>query len=179
MAVIRAHGRWRGETRRSRVANWLLVPAFFVAGGVGGLVLGALPELNLTDRWFGASIPRAETASMPARIFPVCAGGKRVTCVVDGDTFWLDGTKIRIADINTPEVSQPACAAEAALGRQATNRMRELLSAGPFQLQSIDRDEDVYGRKLRIVERGGQSLGDVLVAEGLAHSWRGHKESWC
>jgi endonuclease YncB( thermonuclease family) len=53
------------------------------------------------------------------------------------------------------------------------------LSAGPFQLQPIDRDEDVYGRKLRIVERGGHSLGDTLVAEGLAHSWRGHRESWC
>jgi endonuclease YncB( thermonuclease family) len=29
--------------------------------------------------------------------------------VVDGDTFWYQGTKIRIADINAPEVSHPGC----------------------------------------------------------------------
>ena len=178
MAVIRAEGRWRAKRRRG-MTGWLLLPAFFIVGAAGGLVLGALPDLNLTERLDGATAPSPAVASVPAVTFPVCAGGKRVTCVVDGDTFWLDGTKIRIADINTPEVGQPACAAEAALGRQATSRMKELLSAGPFQLQGIDRDEDVYGRKLRIVERDGQSLGAILVAEGLAHSWRGHKESWC
>ncbi|WP_342780177.1 thermonuclease family protein [Devosia ginsengisoli] len=89
------------------------------------------------------------------------------------------GVKIRIADINTPEVSSPACGAEAALGRRATTRLRELLSAGSFELQPADRDEDVYGRKLRVVVRGGHSIGDTLVAEGLAHHWRGYKESWC
>jgi endonuclease YncB( thermonuclease family) len=99
--------------------------------------------------------------------------------VVDGDTFWLAGTRIRIADINTPEVGSPGCAAEAALGRQATARLRELLNAGPFELVSIDREEDVYGRKLRIVTRDGSSIGDALVAEGLAHYWRGHQENWC
>ncbi len=31
----------------------------------------------------------------------------RRTCVVDGDTIWLEGVKIRIADIDTPEISQP------------------------------------------------------------------------
>jgi endonuclease YncB( thermonuclease family) len=41
------------------------------------------------------------------------------------------------------------------------------------------RDEDAYGRKLRVLERNGRSLGMVLVEEGLAHRWRGYKESWC
>jgi micrococcal nuclease len=41
------------------------------------------------------------------------------------------------------------------------------------------RDEDRYGRKLRTIERDGRSLGDVLVAEGLARPWDGARRSWC
>jgi endonuclease YncB( thermonuclease family) len=59
--------------------------------------------------------------------------------------------------------------------------MRALLAAGPFQLHPAPdgRDEDRYGRKLRIVTRGGRSLGDVLVDEGLARTWTGRREGWC
>ena len=111
--------------------------------------------------------------------FAECAGPARITCVVDGDTFWLNGTKIRIADIDTPEVSNPSCSRELMLGQKATARMRELLNAGPFDLITTDRDEDVYGRALRIVSRNGTSLGDILVREGLAHVWDGSRHSWC
>ena len=53
-------------------------------------------------------------------------------------------------------------------------------NAGPFELHPISgRDEDRYGRKLRIITRGGRSLGDVLVAEGLARTWTGRREPWC
>ena len=111
--------------------------------------------------------------------FGLCSGSVRVTCIVDGDTFWLDGTKIRIADINTPEVSSPQCSEEAALGRRATERLREMLNAGPFSLVRDGRDEDQFGRKLRVAMRDGQSLGGQLVAEGLAHEWQGYRRSWC
>jgi endonuclease YncB( thermonuclease family) len=105
----------------------------------------------------------------------------RVTCVVDGDTFWLRGTKIRIADIDTPEVSQPRCPQERALGQRATERMRQLLNAGRFGLAvpADGRTRDRYGRELRIVTRGGQSLGAVLVREGLAARWGGTRKAWC
>jgi len=104
----------------------------------------------------------------------------RHTCVVDGDTFWLNGEKVRIADIDTPEISQPQCAAEKQLGDRATNRLIELLNAGSFELRTIgSRDEDKYGRKLRVVVRDGQSLGNQLVNEGLARTWTGRREPWC
>ena len=35
------------------------------------------------------------------------------------------------------------------------------------------RNEDRYGRKLRVVVRNGRSLGDWLVSEGLARTWGG------
>ena len=100
-------------------------------------------------------------------------------CVVDGDTFRQDGQSIRIADIDAPEVRDFKCGSEKLLGDRATLRLRELLSAGPFELAPIDRDEDVYGRKLRVVMRDGQSLGAQLVDEGLARRWTGSRRSWC
>ena len=100
--------------------------------------------------------------------------------VVDGDTFWLAGEKIRIADIDTPETHPPRCAREAELGEKATRRLESLLRQAPFEIVPIGgRDEDRYGRKLRIVTRGGRSLGDTLVAEGLARTWIGRREPWC
>jgi micrococcal nuclease len=113
------------------------------------------------------------------RSFSVCHSGGGTNCVVDGDTFWMDGRKIRIADIDTPETHPPRCAEEAELGKRATHRLQQLLNAGPLELQSIDRDTDKYGRQLRIVMRNGQSLGDTLVAEGLAREWEGSRRPWC
>ena len=111
--------------------------------------------------------------------FSIC-GSVRRTCVVDGDTFWLDGVKIRIADIDTPEIGQPQCDREYQLGMKATYRLVELLNVGPFELRTIGgRDEDRFGRKLRVVIRGGRSLGDQLVSEGLARTWSGRREPWC
>jgi endonuclease YncB( thermonuclease family) len=113
--------------------------------------------------------------------FPLCSGPVRVTCVVDGDTIWYRGTKIRIADIDTPEVSRPGCEREAMLGRRATERLRELLNAGRFALVTPPdgRTRDRYGRELRILTRGGQSLGATLVREGLAEAWGGPRRAWC
>lgn len=112
--------------------------------------------------------------------FAPCAPGPRVTCVVDGDTFWYRGTKIRIADINAPEVSHPSCPREAALGAKATGRLTQLLNAGPFTL-SVEgkRDTDCYGRALRVVVRRGESLGLQLEREGLAERWKGRRGDWC
>ncbi|WP_379553518.1 thermonuclease family protein [Qipengyuania sp. DGS5-3] len=113
--------------------------------------------------------------------FPICKGRSRITCVVDGDTIWYQGTKIRIADINTPEVTRPGCAQEARLGAQATARLQDLLNEGAFTLAASPsgRDTDRYGRSLRVITRDGASLGDVLVDEGLAEEWTGRKREWC
>ena len=106
-----------------------------------------------------------------------------MTYVVDGDTFWYRGAKIRLADINTPEISHPACPREAALGHAAAERLAALLNAGPFTLErdpdDLGRDRDRYGRLLRIATRGGESLGMTLVREGLAEPWQGRRGSWC
>ena len=113
--------------------------------------------------------------------FALCSGAGRVTCVVDGDTIWYKGVKIRIADLDTPEVSKPGCPNEAAMGRKATQRLQALLNAGPFTLEPNPdgRSTDRYGRSLMLVTRDGESLGAVLVDEGLAERWGGPRKAWC
>lgn len=125
------------------------------------------------------SVREAPSVKAGTAQFDRC-GLVRITCVVDGDTIWLEGEKIRVADIDTPEISKPQCASEKALGDRATERLVVLLNEGPFEIATIgSQDEDRFGRKLRILVRGGKSLGDQLVAEGLARTWTGRREPWC
>lgn len=133
---------------------------------------------------FRGGQPKAEPSSLPRATptvtYKYCAGSVRINCVVDGDTFWSNGIKIRVADIDAPEIGTPRCSSEKALGDRATRRLLELVNAGPFEMQSWPgRDEDKYGRKLRVLVRNGQSLGDVLVSEGLARIWTGKRQPWC
>lgn len=72
--------------------------------------------------------------------FKLCGERRRVTCVVDGDTFWFQRQKIRIADIDAPELSPPRCADERKRGEAAKLRLLELLNDGPFSLTIDVRD---------------------------------------
>jgi len=124
-------------------------------------------------------LPQLQTGALSGA-FTMCRQPPHSNCVIDGDTFYMGSQAIRVADIDTPETHPPRCEYEAELGQRATDRLLELLNVGPFTLQSVgDRDEDRYGRKLRIVVRDGGSLGDVLVSEGLARTWTGRREPWC
>lgn len=112
-----------------------------------------------------------------AAFLTICAPGPRDNCVVDGDTFWLAGEKVRIADIDTPETDQAKCPAERARGLQAKQRLLELMAGRDFAIQRQGRDR--YGRTLAVVTVGGRSVGQQLVAEGLARRWSGRREPWC
>lgn len=97
---------------------------------------------------FFATCPAAADIVQPA--YRRCGTGPRINCIVDGDTLWNDGVKIRIADIDAPEISQPHCATEKALGERATLRLMELVNVGPFAILAWkNRDQDRNGRKLR------------------------------
>lgn len=140
---------------------------------------GADRPLNTIDAATITSSVDPSPEPVKAR-FSTCSSGKRTNCVVDGDTFWYLGEKYRISDINTPEISQPACERERQLGKDAQQALlHELNSGGVTLVRAERRDVDRYGRKLRVVMREGRSVGDGLIAGGLAHRWEGHKLSWC
>jgi len=174
--IVRVHraarlARFQAQARRRfGLGIALLVAGAFLAVAAVGAY--ALPYLS-------PYLPAARAPDIVSLSLPMCRNGRGSNCVIDGDTFRLDDQPIRIADIDTPETRNYGCAAEKALGDRATARMRQLLNAGPFELAPYERDEDQYGRKLRIVRRDGQSLGQMLVAEGLAHAWDGARHPWC
>jgi micrococcal nuclease len=122
----------------------------------------------------------APAKEIEIRQFGLCHTGGGTNCVVDGDTIWLEGTKIRIADIDAPETHSPRCPYEADLGNKATLRLQALLNVGAFNVTtSGGRDVDRYGRELRVITRSGKSLGASLASEGLARMWDGARKPWC
>lgn len=163
---------------RSDERNWPRVSPILLAAPLAAFT--AVWAWNPIERETQAQTLLSAPVDAESASFELCEGALRFTCVVDGDTIWYRGSKIRIADINTPEVSQPRCSAEAELGREASLRLLDLLNEGPFTLEASEtRDEDRYGRKVRTITRGGESLGEVLVDEGLAERWQGYRRDWC
>lgn len=120
------------------------------------------------------------SGSAPKVTFRECYTALDGTCVVDSDTIRLQGVKIRLEDIDAPEVRDFKCASEKALGDRATRRLVEVLNSGKIAAVKVgSRDEDRSGRKLRVVQVDGRSAGAILVSEGLARKWSGKRRPWC
>jgi endonuclease YncB( thermonuclease family) len=94
----------------------------------------------------------------------------RVGRIVDGDTLELtDGRRVRLVQIDTPELGEGECYSEAAardLARLAPQEARIRLEADPA-LDQLDR----YGRLLRYVVRGQMNVNVELVRRGAASPW--------
>ena len=111
--------------------------------------------------------------------FSYCHTGGGTNCVVDGDTFWIGGQKVRIAGIDAPETHPPRCDYEARLGNAATEKLHELLNRGAVTMSRIDRDRDRYGRLLRNVQINGRDVGQALISAGVAREYGRGRRPWC
>lgn len=163
-----------------RLAMIILATAFVVFLVIGRLpCMPGAPEMShgLPSSSHPLFQPTIEDA-LAAR-FARCDETSRVNCVVDGDTIWFRSEKIRIADIDAPEIFSPRCHDERSIGEASRDRLLELLNGGSFTLVADRRDTDRFGRKLRTVTRYGKSLGVMLVQEGLARRWNGPRRDWC
>ncbi len=140
------------------------------AGGMNALAL--LPSIADTG---------ADSPSGVRRDFTLCHTGGGSNCVVDGDTMWLDGEKIRIANIDTPETHPPRCGEEARRGAAATDRLHALLNSGAVTTAAgADRSHDRHGRRLATVQVDGRDVGAQLIAAGLARPYGGGpRQGWC
>jgi len=97
--------------------------------------------------------------------------GARYHCVHDGDTFWWRGGKIRIAEIDAPELNG-RCEQERRLARNARARLVELLNAAPPQIDRAGKDR--YGRTLARMPE----ISAAMIGEGLATRWP-KRGDWC
>jgi endonuclease YncB( thermonuclease family) len=111
--------------------------------------------------------------------FSYCKWGGGTNCVVDGDTFYLNGAKVRIADIDAPETHDYRCRSELELGERAARQLQALLNSGAVTMTPIDRDRDVYGRLLRNVQVNGRDVGETLISDGVARAYAGGRRPWC
>jgi endonuclease YncB( thermonuclease family) len=118
----------------------------------------------------------SEGGVLAARAMPICGGGYRANCVVDGDTVWIDHEKIRLETIDAPEV-HGRCNYETDLAAKATKRLQSLLSGRRMTI--VRSGNDIYGRTLARVSTDRGEVGGILASEGLARLWTGHREPWC
>ncbi|HTO30158.1 MAG TPA: hypothetical protein VL202_03095 [Pararhizobium sp.] len=93
-------------------------------------------------------------------------------CVVDGGTFWYGRRKVEIADIRAPRIKQAKCDNERKLGSLAKRRLWEILNASDVHLAGA-------GAGVRVMAANGQSIGAMLVSEGLAYPKANGKQGWC
>jgi endonuclease YncB( thermonuclease family) len=87
----------------------------------------------------------------------------------DGDSFRLGDDRVRLLGIDAPELAQDCAAPDGTdwpCGRAARDRMAALLSGGAVDCHPEDKDQ--YDRLLARCSIGGQDLGELMVAEGLA-----------
>jgi micrococcal nuclease len=98
--------------------------------------------------------------------------------VIDGDTFDLNGTRIRVAGIDAPETHPARCPDEAALGAAATRKLADLLRGRPLWISGLKTDR--YGRSVAVVRVGGEDVADAMIGSGLARNYDGkQRQGWC
>lgn len=102
------------------------------------------------------------------------------TCVVDGDTIWIEGVNVRMEGYDTPEPQTDICggAGEVELANRATARLIELLNTRPWRIVLSGRP-DRYGREIGTININGRDVGEILVEERLARWWPDGEEWWC
>ena len=115
--------------------------------------------------------------------------------VVDGDTVRWGGKIVRLVGFDTPETGNRArCAAERAKGDAATARLRELIANGVVTVELVrcacrpgteGTKACNFGRSCGVLRVVGRDAGLILVAEGLARTYRCERfscpprGSWC
>lgn len=106
------------------------------------------------------------------------ASGK--SCIVDGDTLWLNGVNLRLKDFDTPESYRNICGSfvEIDLAHAATNRLQELLNGNVWTIETFGID-GTGERRLATIKINGEDVGDILIRERLARRWPDGPEFWC
>jgi micrococcal nuclease len=99
--------------------------------------------------------------------------------VYDGDTIRVNGERIRILGLDTPEYGNNArCRSEAVTAEEAKQALRRLIARGDVTISR--RGTDRYGRTLARVTVDGRDVADTLIAQGLARPYGGgYREGWC
>jgi endonuclease YncB( thermonuclease family) len=134
-------------------------------------------------------------AAPPLRAAPYIFQNATVVRCHDGDTCVFNlhdqhpvfgrvtwrGRSVRVAGIDAPEIDRGArCPAEQALAVKARDRLLAILAAAQEVSIEVVTARDQYGRMVGRLLADGQDAGAMLVAEGLARTYKGgRRKGWC
>lgn len=87
--------------------------------------------------------------------------------IVDGDTFDLNGVRIRLNGIDAPEYGQTCGSWKC--GADALEALNTLVNSGPVTCQKMG--DDGYGRIIARCSVQGRDIGATMVSEGMAYAF--------
>ena len=102
----------------------------------------------------------------------------------DGDTCYvmIDGTKakIRLLELDTPEISKPKCEAELELGLEARDYLNNLIANASLVEIKTEYEKDYFGRTLAHLIIDGEDASAKIRSNNLGVIYeRGNKKDWC
>ena len=158
--------------KSARKRLWLPAAAVALIAAVSLWVSG-----TFGDR--GRSVAAVASDTSSGLTFGLCDEGGMTNCVASGDSFFLAGKSVRIANIDAPQPYGASCPRESRLGRQSAKRLRELLNGGELRMMRTEQDLDAYGLLVRSVAVDGKDVGAAMVASGLAREIGAVTPAWC
>ena len=102
----------------------------------------------------------------------------------DGDTCYvmIDGTKakIRLLELDTPEISKPKCEAELELGLEARDYLNNLIANASLVEIKTEYEKDYFGRTLAHLIIDGEDVSSMIVRNNLGVKYdTDNKMNWC
>ena len=102
----------------------------------------------------------------------------------DGDTCYviIDGNKakIRLLELDTPEISKPKCKAELELGLQARDYINNLIANASMVEIKTEYKKDYFGRTLAYLIIDGEDASAKIRSNNLGVTYeKGNKKDWC
>ena len=102
----------------------------------------------------------------------------------DGDTCYVtvDGknNKIRLLELDTPEISKPKCDKELELGLKARDYINDLIENASSIEFKTEYKEDYFGRILSHLIIDGEDVSAKIISNNLGVVYnRNNKKDWC
>ena len=102
----------------------------------------------------------------------------------DGDTCYVTinskNEKIRLLELDTPEISKPKCDAELELGLEARDYLNNLITNATTIEFETDYTKDYFGRILSFLIIDGEDVSAKIVSNNLGVVYdKNIKKDWC
>ena len=102
----------------------------------------------------------------------------------DGDTCYVtykgNEDKVRLLDLDTPEISNPKCDKEYKLGLEARDYINNLISEGESIEFETQYNRDFFGRILSYIIVDGKNISKQMVLNNLGVVYdKNNKKDWC